>query len=688
MKPLFYKVRQRAACALTAAALLPLIAMGAPADPLDDAVAASMARAPAPLVPRTTMIQRQPIRDVRLSPDGRTLAYLRNSGKFQQLWVHDIDTRTDRKLMSSKTLESILWASDSRYIFMTSEQGVSVAPLDEDESPGFVMNLDRQLEDVFYGVDRGHPHAFFASKIADEGDDRILFRVEPDGRQTELYRSHHYLADFLTDETGTVRIVRRIRGAEFEVVYIEGDAERPLLTCSSDDACALYSYASQSRKFYMKGRLGADLASLYAVNPETGGRRLVHADPSGRFDLVSAVFDAGTGEPDMALYRDDHLATYGLNDRTEGIAARIESRLGAPYLALRPNADRTRWLVLDPGPGRPSTRYYLYDSETDVLWRPLEPLQQALSEETPLLPEAHAAQRVPVWYRVSDGMMQQGYVTLPNGVDPASVPLVVMPHGGPWNRTTATYNMGAQFLANRGYAVFEPNFRASTGLGRNYMVSANRDFGDGRVHQDILDGMIYVLSRGVGDPARLGIFGHSFGGFSALGALAFTPDLFQVGFAGAPPADLSDAIRFVAHSERGPQWQMRYENFKRLSVDPEDAEDVRRLHAQSPARHRQKLTKPLYIWAGEKDRRVSILDVRDYALRQHADGKPITFMVEPKAPHGPREELHREAYFYMLEKAFADHLGGRIDTSLSPALARYLKRTLVFDRNGLAPQAG
>lgn len=688
MTPFHQKARHRMSCALLFALTANILAASANADALDDAVHASLARPKAPLVPRELMIRRQPVPDARLAPNGTRLAYIIERGRYRQLWVFDIARQQHDKLFTSDLIDGIYWSADSQYLVLPSEQGIAVVQASGAAPPGFVINLDQAKGDRFYDVDHTHPHAFHVSQGAPEGTAQVLYRVLPDGTKTELYSSETRPMDFLTDEDGTIRFVIRLDGLASTLLRLDDEGEHRLLTCRSDDSCKLLRYVPETKTLYMKARFDNDKASLFAVNAVTGDTTLVHTDPSQTFDMSFALFDPESGDPQLVSYQDDHATSYGLVAGIANAINQIGSKVSAPYLILRPSADRSRWLILDAGPGRVTTRYYLYETASGALTRPLQGVRDGLEAEAPLMPETHTALRVPIRYSVSDGMVQQGYVTLPNGLDPSQVPLVVMPHGGPWNRTDGSYSARAQFLANRGYAVFEPNFRASTGFGRAYMVSANRDFGDGRVHADIIDGMNYVLSRGIGDRNRLGMFGHSFGGFSVLGALAFTPELFRVGVAGAPPADLTDAIRHARNAEAGAVWRARYETFKRLAVDPDDPADVARMHARSPARYSHQLMRPLYIWAGEKDPKVSILTIRDYALKQHSNGKALSFMVEPDAGHGPRQKLHREGYFYLLEKALADHLGGRMDRTISAELARYLRQTLVIDTNGVAADGG
>lgn len=669
---------QVAFCLLVTATLTPALH----ADSLDDAIRFSINAETVPLVPRSVMLERQPIRDAQLAPDATSIAYIIGRGAVRELWVYDIDAGTHRKIFASKLMDSVRWSSDSQYIFLTSEQGIAVAPLDGSSGPGFLINLDASRDEAFYRVDTSHPHAVLVS-LRSKTDGHILFRVHADGSRQELYRTDNRPADFLLGAGRQVRFLAYIRERGFDVVQVKESGESVLYTCTFQDLCDLLGFNAETGALFIQGRFENDRAALFSLDVSTGVRRVLHSDPKGIADLSSVIMKADRTAPLLATYLDDYVSNYGLNTQVETILTNAWSKIEKPFLVPRPSTDLSRWLILDAGPAHADVDYYLYDAKTGKLTRPLKAVKAGQAATYPIIERDQVAIRVPIRYLASDGMQLQGYVTLPRGRDPSATPLVVMPHGGPWNRAQGSYDGRAQFLANRGYVVFEPNFRSSTGFGRHYTLSANRDFGDGRVHQDIMDGMKYLLARGVGDRSRLGIFGHSFGGFSVLGGLAFTPELFRVGVAGAPPADMVDAIRYAEDAERTLEWKLRYANFKQLTVDPDDPVDVERLSGKSPDRHAGKIVRPLYIWAGDRDPRVSILHVRKFALRLHHEGKPLSLMVAPKAGHGPREDLERDAYFYMLEKAFAEHLGGRMDKSMSPALARYLKRNLVFDRNNL-----
>ncbi len=677
MTPFFHRVRQRLHIALPLAfCAFSLPSTLAIADDLDDAIAIVQQRKEAPLFTRSMLSQPDAVPVAKLSPDGHFLAYVVDLDLIKQVRLFATHSGQHRTLFSTKMLKGLSWSSDSNFLFMETEQGVGMTSMDAPAQPAHVINLAAKKEETFYGADATHPHAFIASQQAADRTSHTIYRVLPDGQRTPLYTSASYVADFLPSEDNTPHFAIQIGGNGLDVLRIEPDKTQPLFRCLVTDNCGLLSFNPSSGTLYMRGRFGDDLAGLYAINAQTGAHRRLHRDPKGLFDLESVKVDPHTGDPVLVGYKDDHTSFYGLTPRMEAIVTALNTHLSASYYHIEPSTDASRLLITDQSADQPFPKFMLYTPATDEMQVPLSAQTDAKKRSSM---QGYLAPRVAVWYTVSDGMRQQGYVTLPLGKDPQTAPLVVVPHGGPWGRTDGSFDTRAQFLANRGYAVFEPNFRASTGFGHKYMTSGRRAFGDGRVQQDIIDGMKYVLARGVGDPEKLAIFGHSFGGFSVLGALAFTPKVFRVGIAGAPPPDLGRAITHYRKTRDDADLSLGLEFYKDQAVDPDDPEDMKRIHQLSPDYQWQQVTKPLYVWAGAKDPKVSVLDIRNYVLRLQHAGKTVTYFEEAQAGHSPSKAIEREAYFYMLEKALATHLDGRMEISVSDKLHRHLKRITTLD---------
>jgi dipeptidyl aminopeptidase/acylaminoacyl peptidase len=252
-------------------------------------------------------------------------------------------------------------------------------------------------------------------------------------------------------------------------------------------------------------------------------------------------------------------------------------------------------------------------------------------------------------------------------------------HGGPWNHVDPGYSRVVQLLVNRGYAVFEPDFRGSTGFGRGYMHAARGDFGNGRVQQDIVEGVEHLLRMGVGDRSRVAITGASFGGYATLLGVTFRPDLFKVGVAFVPPPDFAWNVRWIQRSAAAAELSpiVPIDRWLRwLDVDPANAGWMSRLRAQSPLANASRLRVPLLLIAGGADRRVAITGVVEYAARLRQAGRPVELLVDAGAGHSNDDPVAREATLYLLVTRLAHALGPAPRDRPSRKAALYLRANM------------
>ncbi|HET7126295.1 MAG TPA: alpha/beta fold hydrolase, partial [Lysobacter sp.] len=421
----------------------------------------------------------------------------------------------------------------------------------------------------------------------------------------------------------------------------------------------------------LSGDTGGDLRRLLELDLD-GTLRTLHADPRGETDLDAAVLDPSGSEPLVASYRSGTPMTYGLG-RAQAAVAALRARFPGRDIGVDvADGPHAQWLVSERASSLRDAKWHLYDPATGRLRTIL-----ADGARRPL-PEAAMARNIPFDYAASDGMRVHGFLLLPPGADPARMPLVAQVHGGPINHFRSGYDAIAQLLANRGYAVFQTNFRGSTGFGRAYTFAAHGDFGNGRVQQDIVEGVRYLLAQGIGDPRRVGIVGHSFGGYSALQGVTFQPELFKVGVAGSPPPDLAWGMRWLAESgEQGdlPDRSL-VATLRTLRMDPSDPATYARLHAQSPVANASLMRRPLLVMAGGADRTVAARGVIDYAARLKQAGKPVSLYIEPNGGHSPMAPVPRKAYAYLMLRMLHAHLGGAAPDAPDPALRDYLRDNL------------
>ena len=204
----------------------------------------------------------------------------------------------------------------------------------------------------------------------------------------------------------------------------------------------------------------------------------------------------------------------------------------------------------------------------------------------------------PIRYKSSDGLEIPAYLTLPKGPAPKNLPLLVIPHGGPWARDNFGYNPLAQFFANRGYAVLAPNFRGSTGYGKKFLNAGNNEWG-GMMQDDITFGVKHLVAQGVADPKRVAILGGSYGGYATLAGVAFTPDLYSAAVSIVGPSNLLTLLDSIP-----PYWEAGRKMFYMRMGDPTTPEGKKQLERQSPLNSAAKIKTPLLVVQGANDPRV------------------------------------------------------------------------------------
>ncbi|HEX8707079.1 MAG TPA: alpha/beta fold hydrolase, partial [Pyrinomonadaceae bacterium] len=277
----------------------------------------------------------------------------------------------------------------------------------------------------------------------------------------------------------------------------------------------------------------------------------------------------------------------------------------------------------------------------------------------------------PIRYKSSDGLEVPAYLTLPKGAAAKNLPLIVFPHGGPWGRDSWGYNSFAQFLANRGYAVLSPNFRASTGYGKKFLNAGNNEWGQ-KMQDDLTWGVKYLVSEGIADPKRVGIMGGSYGGYATLAGLAFTPDVYAAGVSIVGPSNLLTLLKSIP-----PYWESIRMIFHKRMGDPGSPEGRAQLERQSPLNSANKIKAPLLVVQGANDPRVNKAESDQIVVALRDRGFPVEYLVAPDEGHGFARPVNNLAMFAAAEKFLARHLGGRYQESMTPAVAQRLKEITV-----------
>lgn len=616
----------------------------APID--DEALAAALtrerARPQAPALSRAALLARPPLLAVALSPSGDEVAWLQKEPTGVDLWRRTAAGPGEpQRLLRRVEASDLAWSRDGRWLFLRGAQRVLAVAMRGQAGSGVLVRLDgARTGEQFAGVDPSHAAAIWMRR-----DGEGWRRVGP-GVEEVLVHERRPVLDVAVDGDGRPALMRVAAREHQAIVRVRDGVE--LARCALSVRCALLPRAGATQG-WMLSDLDGDrraltslpLSGLRTTSPTSAGEASSALAPAPPTELDSVSLDPSDGTARLGRVGRELVA---LDPTLAPAVAALRRRL--PDGELQVDLSATRWLVRQTVDTSRAARLHLYEPDSGAL----QPLQLDPPWGAP--DEASLAHKLPMRWRASDGRWIFGYVTVPPGRDLRAAPLVLRAHGGPWSATAADYDAATQLLANRGAIVFEPNFRGSTGMGRDYLLAAGADFGNGRVQRDILEGAAWLLERGIGDPAKVISFGASFGGYSALLAATHEPSLVRAAVAVAPPTDfgrtLADATRDGEEPWRDSGFSL-LSTLRALNLDPTSAELRQRLFRQSPLGAAADLQRPVLLIAGGEDDRVSVRGVIHYAATLAALGKDVSLFVDEQAGHNLDDPLVREAVLYLLE---------------------------------------
>ena len=324
---------------------------------------------------------------------------------------------------------------------------------------------------------------------------------------------------------------------------------------------------------------------------------------------------------------------------------------GTMTLAGRDLADRT-WIVsFDTDVA--GMNYYAYDRSTKKA--------TFLFSASPKFEEFTLAPVKAFEIRSRDGLSLPCYLTLPVGVPSRSLPMVLYVHGGPWARDFWGFEPNAQWLANRGYAVLQVNYRGSAGFGKSFLMAARKQFA-GKMHDDLIDAVNWAVGEGIADPKRIGILGASYGGYATLVGLSFTPDVFVCG------VDIVGPSNLVTLVESFPDYWKPFLSARWYPIvgDPSNPEDRKDMLARSPITRVDRIRAPLLVGQGANDPRVKQAESDTIVAALRKRGVPVEYIVFPDEGHGFARPENQLKFSTAAEAFLAKHLGGRFEPAAVP----------------------
>jgi dipeptidyl aminopeptidase/acylaminoacyl peptidase len=454
-------------------------------------------------------------------------------------------------------------------------------------------------------------------------------------------------AGWVADEDLAVRCaLEPLPDGAFDVLVRDSDPDdwRKLLTIPAEDATSsdVVSFSGDGGSLLMISAAGSNTGRLTRVDLSTGAAEVLAEDPSA--DVTGAMLHPDTRDPQIVAILKDRMTYVVLDPSVQDDLKAIQAlHPGDPVLAGRDDSDET-WLVgftNDTGP----VPYFMYDRASRT--------GRFLFEHQPALSGYELAPMEPFSYQARDGLEIHGYVTFPPGLGRSGLPTVLNVHGGPQARDTWGYNPEAQWLANRGYLCIQVNYRGSTGYGKAFVTAGDREWG-GKMHDDLVDAVGYAVAQGWADPARVAIYGGSYGGYAALVGAAFTPGVFCCAVDIVGPSNLKTLLETIP-----PYWVPVIAQLYRRVGNPETDADF--LWSRSPLSRVHDIRIPLLIAQGANDPRVKQAESEQIvAALQEADIE-YEYMLFPDEGHGFAKPENRIKFYTAAERFLARYLGGRYE---------------------------
>ncbi|MBD2003766.1 MULTISPECIES: S9 family peptidase [Cyanophyceae] len=606
-----------------------------------------------PLIPREILFGNPERTSPRLSPDGKYLAYIApDTQNVLQVWLRTIGEEGDRQLTADKKrgIRIFFWTYNAdQLIYMQDSDG------DENFHLYLVNIHSNSVRDLtpFQGV-KAQPVDFDHNF-----PDQILVGMNlKDPQKFDVYRVNLNNGAVELDSENPGNIVSWTADAEFQIraaTAATPDGGSDLLFRETtqgswdtlrhwgpDDEGGAVSFSADNKTLYIEGSHDANAARLLALDLATREEKVIAED--SEYDVGGIVIHPTTRVIQAVSFYKDKQEWRVLD---ESIAADFKAiaqvRPGEFSISSRDLADKN-WLVAyltDDGP----VYYYVYNRETKT--------STFLFSNKPKLEGLQLASMQPVSFEARDGLTIHSYLTTPVGISAQNLPTVLLVHGGPWARDTWGYDPQAQWLANRGYAVLQVNFRGSTGYGKAFVNAGNREWA-GKMHDDLIDAVNWLVQQGISDPQKVAIMGGSYGGYATLVGLTFTPDVFACGVDIVGPSNLITLMQSIP-----PYWEPLKANFYHRVGNLETEEEF--LKTRSPLFFVDRIEKPLLIGQGANDPRVKEAESEQIVKAMQQAGKPVEYALYPDEGHGFARPENRLHFYAIAEEFLAKYLGGRCE---------------------------
>lgn len=600
-----------------------------------------------------------------ISPDGTRIAYLAPWKNRLNVWVQDVDDDATARCVTADETRSVYiyrWTDNPRWMLYMQDSGgdenwhVYRIDLENPDNPAVDLTpfpgtrasfeLPKRLPGkAIVQINKRNPELFDVYEL-DIATGELTLRAENPGNVVTWLSgpSGDLFTNTLTAEgdveishwdpaTSTLRPVKVYDGSDYPVGIF------PITVTPDGKGIWLPSYENSDR------------SRLVVVDVATGAETEIDSHPT--FDLGNQmvlpspfIFSQRTGELIGVRYYGERQVIHALDLNFAAVLENLATLSDGDLASMSSDDSGQRWVVSFTHDRDPWATY-LYDhstGESRLLFRPYARLDPG-----------KLAPMAPVTITSRDGLDLHAYLTLPVGIEPRDLPLVLLVHGGPWARDCWGFQPDVQLLANRGYAVLQVNFRGSTGYGKAFTKAAIGEFA-GKMHDDLIDAVDWAVKQGYADRDKVAIYGGSYGGYAALVGVTFTPDVFAAAIDYVGISSLANFMRTLPNVAR----PFLATNWHKYVGDPRDPAQESDMLARSPITKVDQIRTPLLVIQGANDSRVVQAESDNLVEALRARGVEVEYMVKADEGHGFLNPDNQIDMNHAVERFLAQHLGGRV----------------------------
>ena len=637
-----------------------------------------------PLVDREVFFGNPEISGAQISPDGQFIAFIKPWNGVMNIWIKTYEQAFEEALPltddTNRPIRSFFWSRDSQYILYAQDKGgdenFHIYAVDPNKAePGFIppsrdlSPFENITAYILHVPKSDHNKLFVAINDRDAAWHDYYALDIPTGQTTLLLQNDNNWTGAYFDLDDNMRLLSKSNAAGgTEIHAINNDEYELILEATLEENVAPIKFTPEGEAYIVSNIGDANFTGLYLYNFEDKELQFIESDPDQYVDLENAIFSDLTDELIATVYLADQKK---INWKHEGFKADyqyLKNQFPGYEIDITSlTEDESKWIIFTHKDNDPGKAYTFDRNDKSIVFQ-YAPRPEL--ENVELLPMES------IKYNSLDGLEIPAYMTKPAVEELKNLPAVVFPHGGPWARDYWGYNGYAQFLANRGYVVLQPNFRGSTGYGKAFLNAAINEWGE-KMQDDLTAGAQFLIEEGIADPEKIAIMGGSYGGYAALAGLTFTPDVYAAGISIVGPSNLFTLLETIP-----PYWESARVMFHKRMGDPNTQEGRAQLTRQSPFFHANKIQAPLLVAQGDNDPRVKTSESDQIVIAMRDLNLPVEYLNFPDEGHGFANPDNNMSFIAVMEKFLSKHLGGRYQDSVPEKLGSIIDKVTV-DINAL-----